>query len=173
MNDDFINEIVENAKLGKTHAFKELCEINLKKIYNLAFRVLLNAEDATKVTSETFIEAWENIKFLRREQNFDDWIKGIAIYKILDRAKIGKGSKFFGKSTDREIPDIENFGTKNVVELLIMSQPKIDRIVYILHDIEDYSYREISDFIGELSIQQIQAIVRKTRENLIEAIKYA
>lgn len=173
MDDNFINEIVEEAKLGKRHAFKELCEINLKKIYNLAYRMLLTPEDATRVTSETFIEAWENLKHLRSDQRFNDWIKSIAIYKILDRAKIGKNAKFFGKSSDNEIPNIENINTKNVVELLIMSQPKIDRIVYILHDLEDYSYREIADFINGLTIPQIKAIVRRTRENLVEAIKYA
>ena len=54
-----------------------------------------------------------------------------------------------------------------------MSQPKMDRIVYILHDIEEYSYREVSDFFDNLTIPQTKAIVRKTRENLIEAIKYA
>lgn len=173
MEDKFISEIVEEAKLGKKNAFKELCEFNLKKIYNLSFRILLNPEDAIKVTSETFIEAWDNLKFLRSDQKFEIWLKSIAINKILEKAKIGKGRMFSSKSKDREIPNIEEIGTKNIVELLIMSQPKIDRIVYILHDIEEYSYREIDDFIEGLSIPQIKAIVRKTRENLIEAIKYA
>lgn len=173
MDDNFINEIVEEAKLGKMHAFKELCDINLKKIYNLAYRMLLTPEDATIITSETFIEAWENLKHLRSDQRFDNWVKSIAIHKILDRAKIGKSTKFFGKTSDNEIPNIESINTKNVVELLIMSQPKIDRIVYILHDLEDYSYREIVDFMNGLTVPQIKAIVRRTRENLIEAIQYA
>ncbi|VAX16140.1 hypothetical protein MNBD_IGNAVI01-3118 [hydrothermal vent metagenome] len=173
MDDNFINEIVEEAKLGKRHAFKELCEINLKKIYNLAYRMLLTPEDATRVTSETFIEAWENLKHLRSDQRFDHWIKSIAIYKIMTKAKIGKSAKLFVRSSDNEISNIENINTKNVVELLIMSQPKIDRIVYILHDLEDYSYREIADFMNGLTIPQIKAIVRRTREHLIEAIQYA
>ncbi len=173
MDDKFISEIVEEAKLGKTHAFKELCDFNLKKIYNLAYRMLLTPEDAMKVTSATFIEAWENLKHLRSDQKFEVWLKSIAIYKILDKAKIGKNSKFFSKATDKVIPNIEEIGTKNIVELLIMSQPKVDRIIYILRDLEGYSYREIADFIDGLSIPQIKAIVRKTRDNLIEAIKYA
>ena len=173
MDDNYISEIVEEAKLGKKHAFKELCDINLKKIYNLAYRILLTPEDAIKVTSETFIEAWENLKFLRSDQKFDIWIKSIAINKILDKAKIRKGTLFSSKSKDSEIPNIEAIKTKNIVELLIMSQPKIERIIYILHDIEEYSYREIDDFFDGLSIPQIKGIVRKTRDNLIEAIKYA
>jgi len=173
MDDKYINELVEEAKLGKTNAFKELAEINLKKIYNLAYRMLLNPEDTMKVTSETFFEAWHNLKFLRTDQKFDKWLKSIAIYKILEKAKIGKNSKFFSKSTDKEIPNIEKIGTKNIVELLIMSQPKTDRIIYILHDLEEYSYIEIEDFIGGLTIPQIKSIVKRTRDNLIEAIKYA
>ena len=173
MDDKFISEIVEEAKLGKKNAFKELCEINLKKIYNLSYRILLTPEDAIKVTSETFIEAWDNLKFLRSDQNFNVWLTSIAITKVLDKAKIGKGRLFSSKSKDNEIPDMDDIKTKNIVELLIMSQPKIDRIIYILHDIEEYSYREIDDFIEGFNIPQIKAIVRKTRENLIEAIKYA
>ena len=84
MDDKYINELVEEAKLGKTNAFKELSEINLKKIYNLAYRMLLNPEDTMKVTSETFFEAWHNLKFLRTDQKFDKWLKSIAIYKILE-----------------------------------------------------------------------------------------
>lgn len=173
MEDKFTDEIVEEAKLGKKHAFKDLCEVNVKKIYNLAFRMLLTHEEAIKVTSETFIEAWDNLKHLRSDQKFDIWIKSIAIHKILDKAKLNKGSKFFSKSGDKEIPNLDNIGTKNIVELLIMSQPKMERIVYILKDLEEYSYKEISDFIDGLSVAQIQSIVKKTRESLIEAIKYA
>ncbi len=173
MDDNFIDEIVKEAKLGKRPAFKELCEINLKKIYNLAYRMLLTPEDATRVTSKTFIEAWENLKHLRSDQKFDNWIKSIAIHKILDKAQIGKSTKFSGKTSDDKSPNIESINTKNVFELLIMSQPKIDRIVYILHDLEDYSYRDIADFMNGLTIPQIKAIVRRTRENLVEAIKYA
>ncbi|MEN8192572.1 MAG: sigma-70 family RNA polymerase sigma factor [Bacteroidota bacterium] len=173
MDKDYTDEIVKEAKLGKKHAFKNLCEANFKKIYNLAYRMLLKHEDATKVTSETFLDAWDNLKHLRSDQKFDTWIKSIAIYKILDKARIGKGSKLFSKSHDNDIPDLDNVETKNIVELLIMSQPKMERIVYILHDIEEYSSQEISDFIDGLTIKQITTIVRKTRENLIEAIKYA
>lgn len=173
MDDRYTEEIVEEAKLGKKHAFKDLCEVNVKKIYNLAFRMLLTHEDAVKVTSETFIEAWENLKHLRSDQKFDIWIRSIAIYKILDKARIGKGNKLFSRTGDKEIPNLDNIGTKNIVELLIMSQPKLERIIYILKDIEEYSYKEISDFVDGLSISQIQSIVRKTRDNLIEAIKYA
>ena len=82
MNNSFADNLLQDAKLGKKHAFKDLCENNVKRIYNLAYRMLITPEDATKVTSETFIEAWENIKYLRSDQKFEEWLTSIAIYKI-------------------------------------------------------------------------------------------
>ncbi len=171
MEHDYQKLLIKSAQQGKKNAFRELSDINLKKIYNLAVRFILNEKIAEIVTQDIFIEAWNNIKFLREEQPFDAWLKGIAIFKLLDELRTKKvRDKLLEDgiilSTDLEISSSE----KN--ENIILQLPEKERISFILHDIEKYTYQEISDFINDMTMEEIKIMIRKTREDIINSPNY-
>lgn len=171
MQHDYIRLLIKSAQQGKKNAYRELCNTNLKKIYNLSLRFILNEKIAEVLTQNIFIEAWENIKFLREEQAFDIWLKSIAVYKILDEIRTNKiksemiENKLISES-DFEIKSPDKF------ENLILLLPEKERIAFILHEIEEYTYDEISDFIHDMTKDQIKNIIRGTRKSLINAPDY-
>ncbi len=50
MQEDYIIQLIKSAQLGKKEAFEELCNLNLKKIYNLSVRIVLNGKIAEIIT---------------------------------------------------------------------------------------------------------------------------
>jgi len=171
MQHDYIKLLIKSAKQGKKNAFKELCNINLKRIYNIAVRFLLNEKIAEVVTKNIFIEAWSNLKFLREEQLFETWLKSIAIFKLLDELRTNKIRTDLLESNvitsnNSEITSIEKD------ENIILTLPEKERISFILHDIEKYTYEEVADFISDMTIDEIKLMVRETRKGIIGSEEY-
>jgi RNA polymerase sigma-70 factor (ECF subfamily) len=171
MQHDYIKLLIKSAQQGKKNSYRELCNINLKRIYNLAVRFLLNTKIAEEITQNIFIEAWENLKFLRPEQSFDIWLKSIAIYKVLDELRTNKIKE---RLISEEIISDDNFKVEcnRKFENLILTLPEKERIAFILHDIEKYTYAEVSDFMHEYSEEEIKTLVRETRNSIINSPDY-
>ena len=171
MEEDYIKLLIKSAKQGKKNAYKELCNINLKKIYNIAVRFLLNEKIAEVITQDIFIEAWTNPHFLREDQSFEIWLKSIAIYKLLDEVRSEKVkthliSENIVDENESEISSNER------LESIILSLPEKERITFILHDIEKYTFEEISDFFSDLKKEEIKQMVRETRRGIINSSNY-
>ena len=93
MQNDQIKQLIKSAQEGNKNAYRELCNSNIRKIYNLAVRLILNIEIAEVLTENIFIEAWENIKSIREDQELVAWLNSIAIYKILDEIRTNEIKK--------------------------------------------------------------------------------
>jgi len=171
MQHDYIRLLIKSAQQGKKNAYRELCNANLKKIYNLSLRITLNKNIAEILTQNIFIEAWENIKFLREGQAFDIWLKSIAVYKIFDEMRT---SKIKNDLVEKGIITENDFSvlSSDKFENLILLLPDKERIAFILHDIEEYTYEEISDFIDDMTTLEIKNMIRSTRNSLINTPDY-
>jgi len=171
MQHDYIRLLIKSAQQGKKNAYRELCNTNLKKIYNLSLRFILNEKIAEVLTQNIFIEAWDNLKFLREEQAFEIWLKSIAVYKILDELRT---NVIKNKMIEDELITEDDFEIRSQdrFENLILLLPEKERIAFILHEIEEYTYDEISDFIHDMTKDQIKSIIRETRKSLINAPDY-
>ncbi|PIQ09041.1 MAG: hypothetical protein COW71_08640 [Ignavibacteriales bacterium CG18_big_fil_WC_8_21_14_2_50_31_20] len=171
MQHDYEKLLIQSAKQEKKNAYRELCSINLKKIYNISVRFLLNEKVAEIITQDIFIEAWDNLKFLRDDQSFDIWLKSIAIYKLLDEIRTKK-------LKDRLIEENVIFDNEKEIvsddklENIILSLPERERISFILHDIEKYTYEEIADFFADLTKEEIKKMIRETRKEIISSNNY-
>lgn len=166
MKPDYIKLLITSAKQGKKNAFRELANINLKKIYNIAVRLLLNEKVAEVVTQDIFIEAWNNLNFLRDELMFEVWLKGIAIYKLLDELRTQTVKKRLLEE-GIVLPTTANVTSTDKTENTILQLPEKKRIAFILHGIEKYTYEEISDFIYDMTANDIKKMVRETRKEII------
>jgi RNA polymerase sigma-70 factor, ECF subfamily len=63
---------------GDQEAFSVLVRRWEKKVYNLAWRMLSNREDAQDVVQETFISVFRSIKDLREPKSFSTWLYRIT-----------------------------------------------------------------------------------------------
>ncbi|MBU0560022.1 MAG: hypothetical protein KKG93_10690 [Bacteroidetes bacterium] len=137
----------------------------------MAVRILVDLDKAKEVTVNTSLAAWENIKFVRPDTPFDIWMKGIALFNIFTIIREQASKSESSSENLKPITPNTAIHSKNKLELLIMSLPDKERLIFILYSIEGYTYQEVSDFLPEFSVGEIKFVVRETRKKLIEALK--
>ena len=72
-------EAVRRFLSGEEEAFSRIVRIWERRIYNLAWRMLNNREDAQDVVQETFLSVFKSIRSLRAPGSFSTWIYQITL----------------------------------------------------------------------------------------------
>jgi RNA polymerase sigma-70 factor (ECF subfamily) len=74
-----IEEAVRRFLDGEQEAFSLIVRRYEKRVYNLAWRMLGNREDAQDVVQETFLSAFKSLRGLRDPASFSTWLYRIAL----------------------------------------------------------------------------------------------
>jgi RNA polymerase sigma-70 factor (ECF subfamily) len=80
-------EVIESCKAGDEKAFAEIVLHYQKKVFNIAYRMLGNMEEAKDLAQEVFISVFESIKGLREEAKFDAWLTQVTLNHCRNRWK--------------------------------------------------------------------------------------
>ncbi|MCX7798520.1 MAG: RNA polymerase sigma factor [Melioribacter sp.] len=161
-NTNYVNYLIELSQSGRKSAFFDLCEITLKNVFTTIYRLVADYELSKKITKKTFLIAWENIKNYDNKISFLLWLKDIAInISLIEMPKLPP------RKLDNSILK-ENKIKK--LEKLIMNLDYKRRIIFVLHDLEGYSYEEISKYLGNNFIDEIKTLIIETREYLIDEV---
>jgi RNA polymerase sigma-70 factor (ECF subfamily) len=160
-NTNYISYLIDLAKSGRQRAFIDLAAINLKNVFTVSYRLLADYELAKKNTSKTFHHAWESIKTFDKEISFPIWIKSLAIQLCIE--ELSHQSLFSPDSKKH----LTNLSESERLESLIISLPIIDRIIFVLHDLEGFSYREIKAYFDDLIVDEIKTKLIETRNYLM------
>lgn len=67
-------EVIEGCKAGDKEAFEDIVLHYQKKVFNIAYRMLGNLEEAKDLAQEVFLSVFDSIKDLREEIKFDGFI---------------------------------------------------------------------------------------------------
>ncbi len=70
---------ISESQRGNAQAFNRLVLRWESLVYNLAFRMLKDREEAAEATQEIFLQAYKGIGRFRRDSRFSTWIYRIAI----------------------------------------------------------------------------------------------
>ncbi len=73
------SQYVSMCQEGDPAAFEVLVRRHQKKMFNIAYRMTGNYEDAGDVVQEAFLSAYRTIKHFRGEAKFSTWIYGIVV----------------------------------------------------------------------------------------------
>jgi RNA polymerase sigma-70 factor (ECF subfamily) len=71
-------EVVARAQAGDTGAFEMLVVEHQAYVYNLAFRVLGNEQEAEDTAQEAFVRAWQALPKFRSQARFATWMYRIV-----------------------------------------------------------------------------------------------
>src|SRR5512136_2596008 len=91
--------LVERARRGDKNAFAQIVEIYQTPVYNLAYRMLGNANDAEDAAQETFLRAYAQLRKFHADQKFATWLLAIDAHYCIDRLR---KRKFLWLSIDDE-----------------------------------------------------------------------
>jgi RNA polymerase sigma-70 factor, ECF subfamily len=161
------HEIVLLCKKGDLNAFESLVIKYQKKMFNIAYRMAGNYEDACEIVQDAFLSAYRNIKNFEGKARFSTWLYTIVINLSKNRMKqmqtqLSREHVSFDDpipTKDGEVnadPVSDNPSALEELEKKEIQQKVNDciktldsefREVLVLRDIQGFSYKEISDML--------------------------
>lgn len=160
-NTTYINYLIEISKSGRQRGFLDLSEIILPNVYTVVYRLLNDELAAKKITVKTLLQAWEKMKEFDPSTSFVVWIKSVAI--ILSMEELNKNTSSFQMFLSEKDLAVDNLD----LESLIKALPTLNRLIFVLHDLEGYSYKEIMQFFPDLIEDELKTNLIQTRQFLI------
>lgn len=177
--------LVQKALEGDVDAFESLVTTHEKSVYNLAFRMVSDREDAMDIVQEVFIKAYHALPSFRGESRFSTWVYRVCVNTCLDYLRKKQKSTWFSldqpvTSKDsvfqREVEDLAEDVQQEVEQKLLGEEiinilEELDpgyRALIVLCDIQGYSYQEISDILN-LSLGTVKSRLHRAR-NMIRRL---
>jgi RNA polymerase sigma-70 factor (ECF subfamily) len=160
-------EFVLACHKGNTDAFEVLVERHQKKMFNIAFRMTGDYDEACDVTQEAFLSAYKSIKNFKAEAKFSTWLYRIVVNYSKNRLKqLSSTAKrreiYLDDSGEMKTEGIVNQSFINdanpgtqmerreretQVQKCITLLDEEYREVLVLRDIQGFSYEEIRDIL--------------------------
>ncbi len=161
-------EVIERCKAGDEEAFSEIVLTYQKKVFNIAFRMLGNREEAKELSQEVFLSILESIKNLRDEVKFESWLTQITLNHCRNRWKYLKRRQYFKTDSlndpiDTEDGELErqvfdpsgnpetHFEQKMIRQFVqrgLMKLKEDQREIIVLRDLQGYSYEELGEMFS-------------------------
>ncbi len=180
-NESTDQALVKSLMDGDTVALECVIEKYQSKIYNIAFNIVKNHNDAQEIVQDVFFTIYRKIGTFKGNSSFYTWIYRItvnyAFMKIRSRRKeqhipIDEMQKPDGEETffSTIIPDNRKFADEIVVEREFLDRvltsmdelPDKYRKVFKLRDIQHYTNEEVSRMLN-LSVAAVKSRIHRAR----------
>ncbi len=172
-------QTIRQAQNGSRPAFKILVEQHQDFLYRVAWRLLLNKQDAEDAVQECLIRVWQNLRRFDANKKFTTWLYKIIVNLCYDRLRAQQRNSGRNEEIDETIiaaPDslektIQNKDITAVILQLLTTLPPKQRTVLTLRDLENRDMEEIAALL-QISSQAVKSnlfVARKQlREKLLE-----
>lgn len=157
--------IVRKIQAGDVDAFDTLILKYRERVYSVIYNLTSNREDASDLSQETFIKAFQSINRFKGKSSFFTWLYRIALNTSLTHLRKNKLRRFFSfeKMVEEDHTEgfIENLKTESdsdkaalmteLQETLNDAFQKLSvkhRTVITLYEIDGLSHKEIADIVG-------------------------
>lgn len=150
--------MVDDAKLaikasrGDGRAFEKIVERYERTIYNVAYRMVRDEEDAADITQTVFIKVHRNLDRYDPNRKFFSWLYRIAVNECLNHIKKRRhevvADRDYAVSRHSPWDDVAKGERSELLESALMDLKPDYRVVIVLKYFLEFSYREIGDIVG-------------------------
>ena len=171
-------EIVAKVLKGDRQAYALLVEEYKSPIYNLAYRMTGNSEDADDLTQETFIRAYINLWRFDPKRKFFTWLYTISINLIRNHLKKVKNDDLLNRTKNIQYNENENQSPEtriiatqesNKINLALLTLKYELRVMLIMKYQQELSFEEIAEITGK-SVSAVKMRVYRGLEKLEQLI---
>lgn len=151
MHKDRDAALVIGCKRGDRRAMAQLVSQYQRPLFNAAYRILGNTDDAADVTQTVFLKVFEHIADYDPKFKFFSWIYRIAINESLNQIKKRRHQEPLadGQASPWRSPDehLESKRLCNRVQVAMMALNEEYRTVVVLKHMSGCSYQQISEIL--------------------------
>lgn len=176
-------ELIEQIKQGKDDALEKLVTRYEDRVYNLAYRMLGNREDAEDVLQDTFLNVIRSLDKFEGKSTFSTWLYRIAanaaltkirkkskrekneseflddVYSVKQAAHSGLPLTDWSANPATRLLDEE---ARREMEKAIAELPEIYRAVFVLRDVQDLPAAEVAEVL-DLSVAAVKSRLHRAR----------
>ncbi len=160
------------ARRGDRNAFSRLVQAYQIPVYNLAYRMLGNAQEAEDASQEAFLRAYKRLSTYQPDKKFSNWILSITSHHCIDLLRrrrfqwlsVEDDPAVAWLSSDEEQPDdaaLRRERSEEVRALLDRMEPGY-RAPLVLRYWHDLSYKEIAEIL-ELTEPAVKTRLHRAR----------
>lgn len=143
--------LVDRCRKGDRQALEALVGTYQKPVYNAAYRILGNPDDAADVTQAAFLKAFENLDGYDPNYKFFSWIYRIAVNESINQLKRVRKQQPLDESEPAAGPgpddEVEAGNLSREIQDGLMALNADYRTVIVLRHFSDCSYRQISEIL--------------------------
>ena len=179
MDRDSDEALIARCRLGDGPAFTVLVGRYERPVYNAAYRVLGNADDAADITQVVFLRIAERLDEYDARFKFFSWIYRIALNEALNLLR--RQGREEPLEDDEDLPDgnhadpewrAEQAERSVRVQGALMKLKAEDRMLLVLRHYSECSYREIGEALG-LDEKTVKSRLFEARQRMRGLLKEA
>lgn len=175
-------QLIERLKSGDEKAFRELIDLYRPQMTNLCYGFVRNQEDAEEIVQDVFIEVYRSICNFRGDSKLSTWMFRIAVSKSLNKVRKNKFRNLITSIENVFEQHTEKSNSSNPHQLMqskeeskalqkaIGKLSENQRIAFVLHHYDGYSYLQISDIMNT-SIPSVESMIHRAKVNLKNQLK--
>jgi RNA polymerase sigma-70 factor, ECF subfamily len=175
-------ELVVASRSGDQDAFAQLVQRHQRRVFNLVFRMLQQYEEASEITQETFLAAWQGLPAFRGDARFSTWLYRIAYNCCMKQLELRKRDRALQvamqaehilqqrDADDRARDELEAHGFQDLVREHLSMLPAKYRIVLVLRHLQDMTYEEMAEILT-MPIGTIKTHLFRARNLLKERLE--
>ncbi len=166
---------LKQAQKGNQQSQIDFYRMYYKAVFNSAYRILWNKEDAEDIAHDVFIQIYQQKKTPDKNINMEAWLRRISINKSIDFYR--KQEKINLTDCIEEYTHFEYINTEYLeqryrydsIYKAIQSLSRQYKIIANLHLIEGYDHQEIADILnitGSASRSHLSRAKKKLKQIL-------
>ncbi|MCT4615653.1 MAG: RNA polymerase sigma factor [Marinifilaceae bacterium] len=170
---------IQDVKKGDPAAFEYIVNRHKNYVYNLAFNILRNKEDAEEASQDSFLKAFQNLSDFEGKSKFTTWLYRIVYNTCISRLRKNKLKtesienntkiEFDLNWNDNVFEKIELEDRRKFISEGLDKLNTTERSILILFYLNEYTINEISKITG-YSISNVKVRLHRARKNLYSHI---
>jgi RNA polymerase sigma factor (sigma-70 family) len=179
---DDILYYIDEVLAGNVNAFSYIVDRHKNKVYNLAFRICCNREEAEEIAQDSFMKTYRALGSFKRKSSFSTWLYRIVYNTAISYVRLKKrevlsledfpadATDFIGTGTSDE--EAENEYRKSLISFAFQKISEEDRSLITLHYYEEMSIEELSDVTG-ISKSNVKVKLFRARQKMLQIFENA
>lgn len=162
---------LDAARGGDPEAQAALLRHLLPKIRSTVARYAGTGPDLDDLTQEVLLDVLRGLPGFRGEAPLEVWVVSIARRRVWARHRPAAEVLPFDADFHGAVPAAEELGWPGALEAAVEGLPPPRRTVFMMHDVEGYSAREVGEILG-VPLGTVSDRLREARQQLRRALRW-
>jgi RNA polymerase sigma-70 factor (ECF subfamily) len=167
--------LVRAARLGDQEAFREIVDRHGPAMYRYALRLVGDSTDAAEATQEAFVSAWRSLSGFSGHSSLRTWLIRLVHRRAADLQRNRRAtpiddallSRLSPAASDNPLQTVIDAELLQALQLALNELPWHQRAAWLLREVEEMSYEEISVALA-MPIGAVRGHLYRGRRTLAE-----